>query len=150
MASTAALLLLLTSPATASAQPAVPGAELVPIPGSPFPAGELCDFPVAISAASNVKIHDVNGVILATGPAVARVTNTSSGATQDINISGPTQINRTTGTIVAGGAWLILQPASAGLGDPFLITNNGRIEFAPNGTIASRTGSRTDLCAQLG
>ena len=71
-----------------------------------------------------------------------------SGVTRTYNISGPgfdADGNATTVT----GPQLIGQPASRNVGPPFLIVTYGRVTFTADFTIASLTGSVTDVCADL-
>ena len=121
-----------------------------PVEPEPFeltlPAGEVCTFPVSISGTDGQKEHDNQGVIALTGPITATITNLDDPSkVVTLNISGPTLNDGTT----AVGPWLILQFASTHPEDHFMILNQGRVEFAPDGTIAESTGHRTDLCAAL-
>jgi hypothetical protein len=109
-------------------------------------AGELCDFPVRIVVNDNTKIVENDASqVYSTGAIKITVTNTEpDGRTKGYNISGPTFDN---GTLT--GPALILQPASAGLGDPFLIINYGRVTFNEDRSIDTIIGKQTDICAQL-
>jgi hypothetical protein len=136
-------------PGVAGAAPAVPKGQTTT---TDFPAGELCAFPVRITTVYGQTTHDTGqGDTLVTGPFTATVTNQTTGATRTFNISGPTFLR--TGpdvpTLVTGPN-LILQPASRNVGPAFLIYTTGRVTFAPDFTIASRTGNVTDVCAELG
>jgi hypothetical protein len=136
------------TPGVGSAAPAVPKAEPVTFE---FPAGELCPFPVELVVLDGTKIHVTGtGDTIVAGPFSATVTNGTTGATRTYNISGPTFF--TSGPdvpTVSTGPQLILQPASRHVGPPFLIYTTGRVTWAPNFTIASRTGHVTDVCAAL-
>jgi hypothetical protein len=136
-------------PGVAGAAPAVPKGETTTLPE--FPAGELCAFPVEITIVYGQRTHETGqGDTLVTGPFTATVTNQTTGATRTFNVSGPSLFR--TGPDVptaVTGPNLISQPASAGLGPPFLIYTTGRVIFTPDFTIASRTGNVTDVCADL-
>lgn len=136
------------TPGVGGAAPAVPKAEPVILE---FPPGELCSFPVRIVVLDGTKIHDTGtGDIIVAGPISATVTNGTTGATRTYNASGPTFFRSGPGVpTVSTGPQLILQPASRNVGPPFLIYATGRVTWAPNFTIASRTGHVTDVCAEL-
>jgi hypothetical protein len=143
-----ALLVILAVPTAALAAPKVPGAE----PDvRDFPAGELCSFPVRLTILDGQRLHEDQGqgTVIFTGPLTVTVTNLASGASQTFNVSGPTLVERQSGALVLTGPSIILQPASAGLGEPFLIYNLGRVVFTANNTIASITGETVDICAAL-
>jgi hypothetical protein len=92
-----------------------------------------------------------NDNLIVTGPIRITVTNTDADVSRTYNISGPTFVDTTTGSIVLTGPALILQPASRNVGDPFLITTSGRVTFTENNTIESIQGRIThDICAELG
>ena len=137
----AAALLPLFLPMAAAAAPAVPKGETFELSS---PEGELCNFPVRIVVNDATKLHDGPGAIFSTGSLTATITNESSRETQTFNISGPTFKD---GTLT--GPALILQPASANVGPAFLILNKGRVTFTENNTIATITGSTTDVCEVL-
>jgi hypothetical protein len=137
----AAVLLSILSASTAVAAPADP-----PEPFAiDFSAGDVCAFPVSISGIDGQKSHTGPGIIAATGPLTATITNLAEPSkTLTLNIPGPTKQD---GTIV--GPWLIIQENATHPGDPFMILNKGRVTFKPDMTIDTRTGKRTDLCAEL-
>jgi hypothetical protein len=137
------------APAVAAADPVVPK-------GVPFsvdvPSGELCGFPVRLSGVNGQTLHDSgHGVIVFSGPftvTVARLdANGAVLAAETFNISGPTRFKD--GVFSVAGPNVILQFASAGLGPPFVIYTTGLVTFTPQMTIASRTGTITDVCALL-
>jgi hypothetical protein len=121
------------------------------------PAGELCQFAVSIEVVSAAKERpgSTSDNLILTGPARITVTNTTADpdVSRTYNISGPTFVDTTTDPlgIVLTGPALVLQPASLGIGDPFLITTSGRVSFAANNPIDTRHGRIThDVCAELG
>jgi hypothetical protein len=135
------------------AAPAVPDGETST---TDYPAGELCAFPVRIvtvAATTTERPGSTDERLIFTGPIRATVTNTSTLVSRTYNISGPTFVDTTTeplGIVLTGPA-LVLQPASLGIGDPFLITTSGRVSFAANKPIDTRHGRIThDVCAELG
>jgi hypothetical protein len=138
-----ALLVILAVPKAALAAPKVPGAEPVLLTFT----GEdrVCSFPVQLTILDGTRLRPGQGMVIVTGPLTVTVTNLDSGASQTFNASGPT-FNE--GQVLVGPA-IILQPASAGLGEPFLIYNRGRVVFTENNTIASITGETVDICAAL-
>jgi hypothetical protein len=141
-----ALLVILAVPTAALAAPKVPGAEPVVLD---FQAGELCSFPVQFTILDGQRLHEDQGTVILTGPLTVTVTNGASDASQTFNASGPTLVEPRSGALVLTGPSIILQPASAGLGEPFLIYNLGRVVFTANNTIASITGKTVDICAAL-
>ena len=148
---------ILTSIIAAFGTPAL-AAPVIPN-GTPieltFPAGEVCAFPVQITGVTGQKTPDNNqGGVLATGPFTATVTNGFTGASETFNISGPTLLDHQNGMTVMTGPSIIFQPASAGLGAPFLIYERGRVVFNPPNqqgfsSINSITGTTVDICAAL-
>lgn len=141
-----ALLVILTVPAAALAVPKVPGAEPIVLD---FPAGEFCSFPIQLSILDGQRLHQGPGTVVLTGPFVVTVTNLASGASQTFNASGPTLVEPRNGAVVLVGPAIIAQPASRGVGEPFLIYHRGRAVFTENNTIASITGTTVDICAAL-
>jgi hypothetical protein len=115
-----ALLVILAVPTAALAAPKVPGAEPVVLTFT----GEdrVCSFPVQLTILDGTRLRPGQGMVIVTGPLTVTVTNLDSGASQTFNASGPT-FNE--GQVLVGPA-IILQPASAGLGEPFLIYNRGQ------------------------
>jgi hypothetical protein len=142
-----ALLVILAVPTAALAAPKVPGAE--PVVLDPFPAGEVCSFDVRLTILNGQREHQGQGTVIFTGPFTVTVTNLDSGASQTFNASGPTLVDPRSGAPVFTGPTIILQPADAGLGEPFLIYNLCRVVFTENNTIASITGETVDICAAL-
>ena len=130
-------------PGLAGAAPAVPGGEVTEFT---LPAGEYCPFAVELTLVSNEKTHDSgHGDVVYTGALRGTAKNLASGVVRTYNLSGPGFDEGNTIT----GPQLIGQPASRNVGPPFLIVNYGRVTFTPDFTIASRTGSFTDICADL-
>jgi hypothetical protein len=129
-------------PAVTNAAPTVPRGSTFTLT---FPAGEICSFPISLTVSSNAKVHDSGqGVIVATGPTVATVTNLESMESQTYNISGPELAGN-----IDVGPWLIFQPASRNVGPPFLTLTRGRVTFTPINTIDTVRGNVTDVCAAL-
>jgi hypothetical protein len=133
------------------AAPAVPNGETSVIDA---PADELCPFAVSIEvvSAAEERPGSTDDNLIFTGPARITVTNTETDVSRTYNISGPTFIDTTTGPngLVLTGPALILQPASFGLGDPFLITTSGRVSFTEDNTIDRIQGRIAhDICAEL-
>ena len=142
-----ALLVILAVPTAALAAPKVPGAEPVVLTFT----GEdrVCSFPVQLTILDGTRLRPGQGMVIVTGPLTVTVTNLDSGASQTFNASGPTLVDPRSGAPVFTGPTIILQPADAGLGEPFLIYNLGRVVFTENNTIASITGKTVDICAAL-
>jgi hypothetical protein len=133
----------LAIPSVAAAAPAVPGGETSTYS---FPAGEYCAFPVQITLVSNEIAHDSGqGRVVYTGALSGTVTNLATGASRTYNLSGPGFDGGNTVT----GPQLIGQPAWRDLGSTFLIVTYGRVTVTPEVTIATQTGSVTDICADL-
>jgi hypothetical protein len=141
-----ALLAILAVPTAALAAPAIPGAEPIVLD---FPAGEFCSFPVQLTILDGQRLHEGQGTVLLTGPFTATVTNLASGASQTFNASGSTILEPRSGALVLAGPAIIGQPASRGVGEPFLIYHRGRAVFTENNTLASITGETVDICAAL-
>ena len=124
------------------------------------PAGLFCSFGVLVETIVNNQVvttfpPERNGdvVQLATGAFVTRLTNTSTGKSITVNISGP---GRTTihpdgsATLEAWGRWLLGLIENA----PFtLFISSGRVvvSFAPDGaaTLVRQSGRVEDVCALL-
>jgi hypothetical protein len=137
------VILALAVPTAALAAPKVPGAE--PLELIFRDENRVCSFPVQLTILDGTLPRPGQGMVIVTGPLTVTVTNLASGASQTFNASGPTFNN---GQVLVGPA-IILQPADAGLGEPFLIYNRGRVVFTENNTIASITGKTVDICAAL-
>jgi hypothetical protein len=134
-----------------------------PLPDSdPFqiPAGEACSFGVFVETIVNNQVvttfpPEPNGDIvqLATGDFVTRMTNTSTGKSITINISGPGHVTihpDGSATLEATGRWFLGLIENA----PFTaFISSGRvvISFAPDGTgtLVSQSGHVEDVCALL-
>jgi hypothetical protein len=102
------------------------------------------NFDVAVFLVDGTKSHENDGRVLFTGPLTATIVNLDTGKAKTYNISGPTF----DGGILTGPA-VIFQPADAGLGDPFLIINYGRVTFNANTSIKTISGKQTNVCAEL-
>ena len=131
----------LALPAAAAAAPKLPDA---PSGSFEVPAGEYCEFAVRISYRDGQRVHENPGAIVLTGPFVTTVTNLASGEDITLNAPGPLLDGP-----VSAGPWLIGQPASRGVGEPFLIYHRGRVTFNDDNTVASIHGRTIDLCAVL-
>jgi hypothetical protein len=142
-----ALLVTLVVPSAALAAPTIPGVEPIVLD---FPAGEFCSFPVQLTILDGQRLHEDQGTVLLTGPFTVTVTNLSTGASQTFNASGPTLVEPGSDALVLVGPAIIGQPASRGVGEPFLIYHRGRAIFTENLTLASITGETVDICAALG
>lgn len=143
----AVLLVILAVPTAALAAPKVPGAE--PLVLTFTGEDRVCSFPVQLTILDGQRLHEDQGTVILTGPLTVTVTNLTSGASQTFNASGPTLVEPRSGALVLTGPSIILQPLSAGLGEPFLIYHRGRVVFTANNTIASITGETVDICAAL-
>jgi hypothetical protein len=137
-----ALLAILAVPSAVLAAPKVPGAEPIVLD---FPAGEFCSFPVQLIILDGQRLHEGQGTVILTGPFTVTVTNLSSGTSQTFNASGATLVEPRSGALVLVGPAIIGQPASRGVGEPFLIYHRGRAVFTENNTLASITGEAGDL-----
>jgi hypothetical protein len=141
-----ALLAILAVPSAVLAAPKVPGAEPIVLD---FPAGEFCSFPVQLTILDGQRLHEGQGIVILTGPFTVTVTNLSSSTSQTFNASGATLVEPRSGALVLVGPAIIGQPASRGVGEPFLIYHRGRAVFTENNTLASITGETVDICAAL-
>jgi hypothetical protein len=141
-----ALLVVLAVPTAALAAPKLPGVEPSVLE---FPAGEFCSFPVRLTILDGQRLHEGQGTVTLTGPFVVTVTNLATGASQTFNASGPTLVEPGSGALVLTGPAIIGQPASMGVGEPFLIYHRGRAVFTQDNTLASITGQTVDICAAL-
>jgi hypothetical protein len=121
-----------------------------------FGAGDACAFPATMVVDSNAYALTFDGWQLFTGRGTVTVTNDSTGASVDANISGPAMyIYNDDGTISirGGGPWLIFNFA----GDPWgpgmwLTAGRLNIEVEADGSFGTfiLLGTRTDVCALLG
>jgi hypothetical protein len=138
----AVAVLALAVPSTATAAPVIPGAQ----PFDVFFVDDhrVCSFDVKLSIVDGTNLHKDTSPVFSTGPLVVTATNIDTGRAKTYNISGPTFRN---GTLT--GPALIIQPADAGLGDPFLIVNDGRVIFNTNFSIKTSTGHRTNICTDI-
>ena len=150
-----ALVLAVSAPASAGGKPTI---DPVPFPpdGILLPGGVFCAFDLFAEATRNTERAktfpaDANGdvVQIVTGQLWVRFTNMSSGATAEINISGPIRyLIHPDGEIEATllGRSVAVEP-----GGFFIYT--GRIDqlIHPDGSteILSRRGGSIDVCALL-
>ena len=135
---------------------------------SPLPPAEDFEAPAGLWCSFGVFVHDIvnnqvvktfppepNGDIvqLITGNYVTSVTNTSTGKSITVNISGPARITihpDGSVTLEARGRWFLGEIVNA----PFTVfISSGRvvISIAPDGlpTLVSQRGKVEDLCALL-
>lgn len=135
---------------------------------SPLPPAEDFEAPAGLWCSFGVFVHDIvnnqvlktfppepNGDIvqLITGNYVTRLTNTSTGKSIRVNISGPARITTHpdgSTTLEATGRWFLGEIVNA----PFTVfISSGRvvISIAPDGTptLVSQSGKVEDLCALL-
>ena len=134
-----------------------------PLPDAPpfeAPPGLWCSFGVFVEDVVNNQVvktfpPEPNGDIvqLATGAYVTRVTNTSTGKSITVNISGPGRFTihpDGSATLEATGRWFLAEienaPATA-----FISSGRVVISFAPDGlaTLVSQSGKVEDICALL-
>jgi hypothetical protein len=133
-----------------------------PLPAGDFeaPAGLFCSFGVLVETIVNNQVlttfpQESNGDIvqLATGAFVTRLTNTSTGESITVNISGPGRFTTHpdgSATLEFSGRWFLAflenAPAKA-------FISSGRVvaSAAPGGpvTIVSQSGQVEDVCALL-
>jgi hypothetical protein len=135
-----------------------------PLLAGPFelPAGLVCSFGVFGEVIVNNQVvktfpPEPNGDIvqLATGAFVQRLTNTSTGKSITVNISGPGRFtihSDGSATLVESGRWLNIFVDVENAGTKAIITS-GRLvlSFAPDGTqtLVSQSGHEEDVCALL-
>ena len=151
----AVAVLLVAQPAWSA--PSVPKGESFTIlsPGTgPDDVAPVCGFPVRIdvTAAQGVRATLPDGSVVITGPAVATVTNLSTGESATYNISGPGVLDPATNRLTARGTNLILGPeGSTGDEDSFLVITSGTLSFVLNQPIdvPLRGTIRHDVCAEL-
>jgi hypothetical protein len=135
-----------------------------PFVAEPFelPAGEICSFGVLSEPIVNKQVvttfpPEPNGdvVQLATGAFVLRLTNTSTGKSITVNISGPGRFTAHpdgSATLEAFGRWywLFVDVTNAGT-KAFILAGHLVLSFAPDGfaTLVSQSGHEEDVCALL-
>ena len=127
-----------------------------------FSAGDVCPFAVHVQPITDREVstshYDAEGNLRwigVTGFLDVQVTNTDTGNSMLVNISGPGKFTfRSDGTVVlnAVGNWLLFQRATDSPPSEMLL-NSGHIltTFSPTGvaTILHRTGSGQNLCGAL-
>jgi hypothetical protein len=135
---------------------------LVAVPFFEFPAGLVCSFGVTVETIVNNQIvktfpPEPNGDIvqLATGAFVTRLSNTSTGKSITVNISGPGRFTLHpdgSATLEASGRWNFFFIDAVNVGTKAII-NSGHIvlSIAPDGTqtLVSQTGHEEDVCTLL-
>jgi hypothetical protein len=135
-----------------------------PLLAGPFevPAGLVCSFGVFGEVIVNNQVvktfpPEPNGDIvqLATGAFVTRLTNTSTGKSVTVNISGPGRFTihpDGSATVVESGRWsnFFFDVENAGT-KAFISTGRLVLSFAPDGsvTLVSQSGHEEDICALL-
>jgi hypothetical protein len=136
-----------------------------PLPSSePFevPAGLVCSFGVFVETIVNNQVvktfpPEPNGDIvqLATGAFVTRLTNTTTGKSITVNISGPGRFTihpDGSATLEAWGRWNFFFIDAVNAGTKAII-NSGRVvlSIAPDGTqtLVSQSGHEEDVCVLL-
>ena len=133
-----------------------------PLPAGDFeaPAGLFCSFGVLSEPVVNNQVvktfpPEPNGDIvqLATGNFVTRLTNTSTGKSITVNISGPGHFTihpDGSTTLEASGRWFFAVIENAPL-SAFISSGRVVISFAPDGTatLVSQSGHVEDVCALL-
>ena len=135
---------------------------------SPLPPAEDFEAPAGLWCSFGVFVHDIvnnqvvktfppepNGDIvqLITGRYVTSVTNTSTGKSITVNISGPARITTHpdgSATLVATGRWFIADVENAPT-EAFISSGRVVVSFAPDGTatLVSQSGHVEDICALL-
>jgi hypothetical protein len=135
-----------------------PTTDPVPFPdGIVLPGGVFCDFDVEVTSTRNdekVKTFpaDADGSVrqITTGQLRIRATNLASGASVDLNISGPIHSR----IAVDGTTTSVLLGRSVPVQPPGFIVSTGRVVQVtnPDGSseILSKRGGSTDVCALLG
>jgi hypothetical protein len=116
-----------------------------------FVAENVCDFPVLIEIVANKQYVTVfPDRLVFTGKLFARLTNTVTGESLDLNISGPGFVS-TAGESLRGRGLLILFEEDAG--GPGLRLVSGKVDIirAEDGFIANLSvrGHSVDVCAAL-
>lgn len=133
-----------------------------PLPAGPFeaPAGLFCSFGVLSEPVVNNQVvktfpPEPNGDIvqLATGAFVARLTNTSTGKSITVNISGPGRFTiHPDGSIIleASGRWFFAVIENAPF-SAFISSGRAVLSIAQDGTVTlvSQSGHVEDVCALL-
>jgi hypothetical protein len=133
-----------------------------PLPAGPFeaPAGLFCSFGVLSEPVVNNQVvktfpPEPNGDIvqLATGAFVARLTNTSTGKSITVNISGPGRFTihpDGSATLEASGRWFFAVVENAPF-SAFISSGRAVLSIAPDGTVTlvSQSGHVEDVCALL-
>ena len=126
------------------------------------PAGAVCDFPVSIDSAeltafTTTHVDAAGNLrwIFGGGRNVVRVTNDATGASLDVNASGPGKITfDPDGTlrITGGGPWLgAFLPGDSPSSALLLTTGRLVVTIDPTGevTLVSISGATRDLCTEL-
>jgi hypothetical protein len=133
-----------------------------PLPAEPFeaPPGLFCTFGVFSEPIVNNQVvktfpPEPNGDIvqLATGAFVTRLTNTSTGKSITVNISGPGRFTihpDGSATLEAWGRWFFALIENARL-NAFISSGRVVVSIAPDGTatLVSQSGHEEDVCVLL-
>ena len=133
-----------------------------PLPAGDFeaPAGLFCSFGVFVETIVNNQVvttfpPEPNGDIvqLATGAFVTRLTNTSTGKSITVNISGPGRFTihpDGSTTLEASGRWFFALIENAPL-NAFISSGRVVLSIAPDGTatLVSQSGHVEDVCVLL-
>jgi hypothetical protein len=133
-----------------------------PLPAGPFeaPAGLFCSFGVLSEPVVNKQVvktfpPEPNGDIvqIATGAFVARLTNTSTGKSITVNISGPGRVTihpDGSVTLEATGRWFFAAIENAPF-SAFISSGHAVLSIASDGTVTlvSQSGHVEDVCALL-
>jgi hypothetical protein len=133
-----------------------------PLPAGPFeaPAGLFCSFGVLSEPVVNNQVlktfpPEPNGDIvqIATGAFVARLTNTSTGKSITVNISGPGRFTihpDGSVTLEASGRWFFAAIENAPF-SAFISSGHAVLSIGSDGTVTlvSQSGHVEDVCALL-
>ncbi len=128
-----------------------PFREPLPTPG-PVTLTGYCDFPLLVEVLVNrERVTLREDRIQINGRLVIRLTNTETGESLVVNVSGPARIGRR-GDFAMGRTFIALSAAETG-GDPVVVVTSGRVRFTTNDdgtTTMTTTGRSIDICARLG
>ncbi|MDQ3865742.1 MAG: hypothetical protein M3304_02775 [Actinomycetota bacterium] len=132
------------------------------LPAEPFTLdASICGFPVDVTFPTNREFITTfsSGKQIVTGALIAQLTNTETGKSIEINISGPgiltTDESGTTTFMLLGRSLVFFSPGQLGPGSaPELLLTSGpaTIVFDENGVVQSferTSASAQDLCAIL-
>ncbi len=128
---------------------------------SPVPLGtvtvtDVCEFPVLIEEIVNREkaATFADGRQIVTGTLKVRATDTETGTSRMLNISGPVHVSPDGSTFTFFGRSLIVLTAAQTGGTASLTLTTGRTTLVYNAdgtvTVVPSRGGSTDLCAALG